>query len=41
MNMKKYDVVEKTIVTKVNDKLIKHLLRITYINGKAIHYSYI
>lgn len=39
--MKKYDVVEKTIVTKVNDKLIKHLLRITYINGKAIHYSYV
>ena len=39
--MKKYDVVEKTIITKVNDKLIKHLLRITYINGKAIHYSYV
>lgn len=39
--MKKYDVVEKTIITKVNDKIIKHLLRITYINGKAIHYSYV
>jgi len=39
--MKKYDVVEKTIITKVNDKLVKHLLRITYINGKAIYYSYV
>lgn len=39
--MKKYDVVEKTIVTKVNDKIVKHLLRITYINGRAIHYSYV
>ena len=39
--MKKYDVVEKTIITKVNDKIVKHLLHITYINGKAIHYSYV
>ena len=39
--MKKYDVIEKTIITKVNDKIIKHLLRITYINGKAIHYLYV